>query len=181
MVLILLLIFINKIFWQDRNMEEGKFKIYGFNKEIPAHRLAVYEYDKTWTDFLENTDLNKASLIISNEEIESYNWKKQEIKPTAPGEKKMNDFKEANGYLSHLVFIVTFNHKRIYAGEFLSFMSAMDIKHPVIHYNIKSKEKIWRIFPVHSIGNIEDLPPEIRHRTATEEIKLYFQNISKLR
>ncbi len=153
--------------------KEGKFKIYCFDNSVLEYNLSMYEYDSTWTNFLNCADLSKASLIISDIEIENYNWAKQEIKINETCIKKLEEFKIRNKYLSHLKFIVTFDNKRMYAGEFLSFMSAMAIKHPVIHYDIApltKAENIIRIYPAHTIWKLSDLPLEIRKRTEIEEV-----------
>lgn len=166
------------------NDKEGKFKIYCFDKSIVEYGLSMYEYDSTWINFMLSTDLKKASIIISDNEIENYDWEKQEVSLTNPGVAKLKDLQARNNYLSHVKFIVTLDDKRIYAGEFLSLLSQMAIQHPIIQYDIgefSGKENIIRICPMQVISGAKELPQEIQVRTEKLEVKNYFKTIGKLK
>jgi hypothetical protein len=160
--------------------QQGQFKIYGFEEEIA---LSPYEYDETWLHFLNTKNLKKASFVLTDKDIEFYHWKKQEIKLSKMGYEKLKKWENKSGYLYRKKFIVSLNNERIYAGEFLSFMSAMAIVHPVIHDNFNdiATTHTIRIYPVHTIGNLEEIPTDLLERTATPKIKRYFEDLEKLR
>lgn len=179
---LVLFAFFNIMAYMNSIAEEGKFRIYCFNRNIPGYQLSTYNYDSTWLGFLKSAGLDRASLVLSDLDIERYDWETQEITLTIAGYENLKNLKK-NTPLAHLKFIVTCNEKRIYAGEFVSYGSAMAISHPVIHYDIEHfrGERKLRIYPVHSIDDLSLLSYEIRGRTATNEIKSYFKSIGKLR
>jgi hypothetical protein len=157
--------------------QQGQFKIYCFEEEIA---LSPYEYDETWLHFLKTKNLKKASFVLTDKDIEFYHWKKQEIKLSKIGYEK---WKNQSGDLYRKKFIVSLSNERIYAGEFLTFMSAMAIVHPVIHDNFSdiATTHTIRIYPIHTIGNLEEIPTDLLERTATANIKQYFGDLGKLR
>lgn len=163
--------------------KESKFNIYCFDKNIPGYKLSTYDYDSSWINFLYTADIKKAVLVISDKEIENYDWEKQELNISAAILKKLEYLIAKNTW--PVKFIVTLNDKRKYAGEYISRGSAMAIQHPVIHYDLKTAEnnvdnKI-RIYPLHSIQDLTQISLQIRSRTATDEIKNYFKGIRKLK
>jgi hypothetical protein len=160
--------------------QQGQFKVYCFEEEIA---LSPYEYDEAWLHFLNTKNLKKASFVLTDKDIEFYHWKKQEIKLSKVGYEKLKKWEKKSKYLYRKKFIVSLSNERIYAGEFLSFMSAMAIVHPVIHYDFSDTKttQIIRIYPVHTIGNLEETPTNLLERTATANIKQYFGDLEKLR
>ena len=182
MKLLVFLASLNFVVHMDSGVKQGDFKIYCFTRNNLSFQLSRYDYDSTWTDFLQSADLKKASLVLTDTEIEVYDWETQEITLTPAGYENLKNFKRTSP-LTNLIFIATCNEKRIYAGEFISYGSAMAINHPVIHFDIEHfrGDRKLRIYPVHSISRISELPPSIRTRTATDAIKSYFQRIGKLR
>jgi hypothetical protein len=167
--------------------DEGKFKIFCFNKGVLSEegfKLSQYDYDSTWQAFLTKADLSKASFVLDDSKIKNYTWENQELTISEDGFQELKEFEKSNRHLSHCKFIVVLNNKRIYSGEFLSYMSAMSVRHPVIHYDLgamSKKTNTLRIFPEHSIEEYSFFPTKTRVITATEEIKNYFLGINKLK
>ena len=168
----------------NEKKQTDTFKILCF-KEIKAeYHLHTYDYDSSWINFLHNANLKEADFIIDDKDIKEYNWDNQEIILLKSGIEKLDKFKQANKLLDHVLFIVTLNNKRIYAGKFISFMSAMAIQHPVIHYNITNNNahiNRLRIYPVHTILEYTTISEELKSRTATNEIKEVFKKLNKLK
>jgi len=170
------------------NENSSGFEIHIFKKEdVYQYPTEIYDYDEGWETFLKKVDLNKASLVIRPSEIELYNWESQELTLTKEGLKKFLAFKNgrsrSNAFISHDSFIVTFNNKRIYAGEFLSFMSAMAINHPVIHFDYSTEKNYrnLRIYPVHTINDYQLIDEKTKEITSKSYIKEYFENENKLK
>ena len=167
--------------------DEGKFQIYCFDKGVLADKgfkLSPSEYDSTWHSFMKKMNLSEASLVLDDTKIKNYFWENQELTISENGYKELKEFEKNNRHLSHCKFIVVLHNKRIYCGEFLSFMSAMSVKHPVIHFDLgamSKKTNTLRIFPEHSIEEYSFFSENIRKTTATEEIKNYFTSVSKLK
>jgi hypothetical protein len=84
-------------------------------------------------------------------------------------------------------FIIIVNEIRIYAGEFISFFSAMAIKHPVIIYNISEldgmDDNCIQIKPTifDRNGDITEYFIEIIENKSITRIKDYFESINKLK
>jgi hypothetical protein len=177
--------------WEVTIEQEFGYNIYIFPEELGTEfHLHTYDYDDTWDLFLTTMDLKKASLVIEPlNDIEYYDWSTQEIKLTGRGKNKLLNYKkereESGNQIDHDKYIVSLNGKRIFAGEFIRCISAMAIRHPVIHYdcafddsNIIDK---LRLFPIHSIFDYSSIHKELKRRTATKEIKEFFESINKLK
>jgi|GEM_PF-5063140 len=173
---------------------DGGFAIYFYNhNETAKFETHIYNYDSSWMNFLNNAPLS--DVIISDAEIDSYDWEKQQVRLTPSGKDIFTAYlakweNEKSGYrFSEKLFIVTLNGKRIYAGRIELRFSQMAIKYPIMSYgengdnypkNFDEKPILWLIpfllQPVQGDPN-EDGKLTVKN----EEIYKYFKSIDKLK
>jgi hypothetical protein len=159
--------------------EENKFGIHFFNRPYTENfELAMYSYDSTWISFLYNAELDKAVLVLNENDIKEYLWNSQTIKIS---DKNISKIYEKKAGLYQYSFIVTLNGERLYAGKVLSKLSAMAIDFPVIYYDDIYENSTLQIYPLHTAGPLDGILPEIRARTMNSAVKDYFSSIRKIK
>lgn len=175
-LLVLILLFHTTPCAADMDMA-GLYRIYCFDHDYTKNfSLGKYVYDDAWQYFLAHADLQKAVLVITDKDITRYQWESQKVTLSEKGSRLVREYP---GSLSGLSFVATLDGKRLYAGRFLSRISAMAIEFPVIHYDLP-EENTWQIFPIHILGALEEIPLKLRERTMRSDIKKYFESLPKL-
>ncbi|TAL62828.1 MAG: hypothetical protein EPN85_01660 [Bacteroidetes bacterium] len=148
-----------------------------------------YDYDSSWTGFLNTTALSNS--FICEEDIEIYDWKEQQIYLNESGNQKFIELKEKiekqkSTILQFVKFIVVFKKQRMYAGTFNHLMSAAAISHPVIYYDYHDyplkKENAKMIFTIRPIGLGGIWGSEQQNKVIlNENIRNHFLKLHKLK
>lgn len=179
---------------KDTSITSGGFAIYFYNhSETSKYKTHIYEYDSGWMNFLNNAALS--DVKITDENIDWYDWDKQQMRLTADGRDIFINFIEKQDtakpeYRSReKLFIVTLNGKRLYAGRIELRFSQMGIRYPIISYgengdnypkNFDDKPILWLI-PYLSPPPKGDPNEGGRLTVNNEKIYNYFKNTGKLK
>ena len=124
------------------NTEAHSFALHILSVGFDELKLG-YQARRCW-DLLKNIDLNSSSLVITTDDIESYNWANQTLLLTTKASDRFRIIQGTRNF-DHKAFVVTINGERVYGGIFLNRYSAMAIKYPVIYVQSNFDEKI-RLF-----------------------------------
>jgi len=147
--------------------QQDAFTIYG-SKDRPP----VYERDSRWETFYQQGKLTLSRPLITDDDIEAYDWDNQAIILTETASK---NFRESGH------FIVVLGRERLYGGTVLSVMSQMAVVHPVIYPLAMENRIVLLIRPSHSLDRKLDLRDPLWTRIAPPELKIHFERLGKLR
>ena len=162
----------------DNSMAEpetdGHFQIY-----VIADRLIdilPYNYENpAWRKLLETPP--NGTVILTDKDIETYNWRDQEIILSTYASKRLSGIK-----LIEKLFIVYLNKKQLYGGAFIELGSARAINYPVIYIDKKPSQVVFQLRPIHSIlQNYRQLDTKIKGRIELEDIKRHFETLGKMK
>lgn len=183
----------NNMTKESSKTSEG-FAIYFYDhSETSKFETHLYEYDSNWVNFLNNAALS--DVKITDENIEWYDWDKQQVRLMADGKNIFMNFIEKQDTTKHEYryweksFIVTLNGKRLYAGRIELRFSQMGIRYPILSYGEKGNNHpdnfddmpiLW-LMPYLSPPPKGDPNEGGRLTINNEEIYNYFKKIDKLK
>jgi hypothetical protein len=132
--------------------------------ERPSFRLHIlesrwydlelgHEREQAW-DILQEVDLKDSVVVITENDIERYDWEEQVITLTVTASDRLNkvftDSEYPSTNLRNRVFIVTFDGNWLYGGAFIGEGSEMPVEYPVIYVRTSGGAVTFRVRPSHS-------------------------------
>lgn len=123
----------------NENAPGGEFKIFLLDPES-SHELmydsslSIYsEYSDAWRNYITN-NTKPSELLISDLDVETYNWKKQELTLTSDASKRLCPDPATEAKYNQRVFFVALGKNRLYGGITLEYISHVAAKVPVISF-----------------------------------------------
>jgi hypothetical protein len=163
--------------------------------ERPSFRLHIlesrwydlelgHEREQAW-DILQEVNLKDSAVVITENDVERYDWEEQVITLTVTASDRLNevftDSEYASANLDERAFIVTFDGEWLYGGIFLGEGSAMPIKYPVIYVRTRGGAVTFRVRPSHSApAPYEDLDASYKSVIEIPELHDFFLGQGKL-
>ncbi len=151
----------------------GQFEIY-----MIADRLIdvlPYDYEKpAWRKLLEAPPAGTA--ILTDKDIEIYNWEEQEIILTSSSSDRLIRLK-----LIEKSFIVYLGKRPLFGGSFIEPGSARAINYPVIYVDKSRPHVVFRLRPIHTFHSYRQLNSTIKRRIELADVKSHFSTLGKLR
>jgi hypothetical protein len=143
-----------------------------------------YEREQAW-DILKDVDLKDSAVVITENDIERYDWSVQSITLTSAASDRLNkaftDTEYPSINLSNRGFAVTFRDAWLYGGVFLDFGSAMPIQYPVIYTKSSGDSIIFLLRPSHPIPTpYDDLDSSYKSIIEIQEVHDFFTEQGKL-
>ncbi len=163
--------------------QETLFRLYILADDWNQLELG-YEREHCWA-ILEQADLSKSTWVITEDDIEAYDWSGQSITLTAEASSRLKETFSGEGNLyQNLIekaFVVTFEGNWLYGGIFLDIGSAMGIRYPVIYPQVHEKQIIFQLRPLHPISaKYQDIETSLKSLVEVEQVHDYFQKQDKL-
>jgi hypothetical protein len=152
----------------------GHFEIY-----MIADRLIdilPYNYDDTaWRKLLEAPP--NGAVIVTDKDIEAYNWQDQEIVLNKSAAKRLNGIK-----LIEKSFIVYLGKRPLYGGSFIELGSARAINYPVIYIDKSRSQVVFKLRPIHSVlKSYQELGTKIKERIELVDVRRHFETLEKMK
>ncbi len=165
------------------SQEETLFRLYILADDW--HQLGLgYEREHCWAT-LEQADLGKSMWVITESDIEVYDWTGQSITLTAEASSRLKETfsgeRELYRNLMEKAFVVTFEDDWLYGGIFLEIGSAMGIRYPVIYHEVYQSQIVFQLRPFHPISaKYQDIEASLKSLVEVEQVRDYFQKQDKL-
>ncbi len=142
------------------------------------------EREQAW-DILQEVDLKDSVVVITENDIERYDWEEQVITLTVTASDRLNevftDSKYASANLDERAFIVTFDGDWLYGGAFIGEGSAMPVEYPVIYVRTRGGAVTFRVRPSHSTPAVyADLDQSYKSVIEVQEVRDHFLQLGKL-
>jgi hypothetical protein len=176
-LLVLLFIGWNNSLRKNVDIEVDQFSIYLIEgrhiDELP------YDYtDERWSKFIEDAELT--NVLVSDTDIESYNWNNQLITLTKEASDSISGILSENRFsLIERNFVVALDQTKYYAGSIIEASSARAIDYPVI-YIVESDDRVTlEIRPSHSVMS-PDYQISENDSINKQDLREYFNQIHKL-
>jgi hypothetical protein len=143
-----------------------------------------HEREQAWTK-LKKLDLGDSALVITEDDIEQYDWREQSITLTSTASDRLNEVFTETGVLSvdlsERAFIATFDGEWLYGGIFLDAGSAMVIEYPVIYAWPSEGSVVLFLRPNHQLSSWHgDIDPAYRSIIEIPELRDFFLEQGKL-
>ncbi len=151
-----------------------QFQIY-----VIADRLIdvmPYDYENpAWRKLLETPP--HGTIILTDKDIEIYNWGDQEIVLSSPASERLvgQKFIEKS-------FVAYLGERPLFGGSFIERGSARAINYPVIYIDSSRPQVVFQIRPLH-IGFVSyrELDTKTKRRIELPDVRSYFSTLGKLR
>jgi hypothetical protein len=121
------------------NPKGGDFKVFLLDPEssheiIYNSPLSIYsEYGEEWRNFIAN-NTKPSQLFVSDSDVDTYDWKKQELTLTSEASKRLCPDPSAEAKFYQRIFFVALRTQRLYGGVTLEYISHVAAKVPVISF-----------------------------------------------
>jgi hypothetical protein len=141
-----------------------------------------YERERAWI-ILKEADLGDSSFVITEDDIESYDWSEQSIMLTLEATTKLKEStSNPSGFdMMEKGFVVTLNNEWLYGGVVLESGSAMAIEYPVIYPATYGENTVFRLRPIHPIPvKYRDLGASLKNVIEIQEVHDFFVEQDKL-
>jgi hypothetical protein len=160
-----------------------KFKLYILDIDVDQLVLESNR-ERPWPVFKE-TDLEKSIWIITENEIESYDWSQQSITLTAKASVRLQEiFSEELSLtfgLAEQAFVVTLGEEILYGGIFMEEGVARGVRYPVIYPEETGNRIIFFLRPISiNLANYQDFEPDLRHTLEFQNVYDFFLEQGKL-
>ena len=134
-----------------------------------------YDYeDPAWRKILA-TPLPYGKVILTDMDIEAYNWEDQEIVLTTASSQRLPR-------LSEKTFIVYLGKEPVFGGSFIEQGSARAITYPVIYVNKSKSQVVLQIRPLHTMfENYRQLNVKLKRRIELPDVKNHFNRLKKIK
>jgi hypothetical protein len=151
-----------------------QFEIY-----VIADRLIdvlPYNYgDPAWRKLLAAPP--NGMVILTDKDIETYNWQDQEIILSSSAAKRLSGLK-----LIEKSFIAYLGERSLFGGAFIERGSARAINYPVIYIEKNQSQVVFQLRPIHCIlQNYRQLDTKIKGRIELEDIRRHFKTLGKIK
>ena len=152
----------------------GQFEIYMLTDRLID--ILPYNYeDQNWRKLLDAPPPGK--VILTDEDIETYNWEDQEIILTPTSSERLIELS-----LIEKTFIAYLGKKLLFGGSFIEQGSARAIKYPVIYIDKSKPQVVLQLRPLHVIfESYHQLEMKIKRRIELSNVKHHFRILGKLR
>ena len=163
--------------------------------ERPSFRLHIMESDwyelelgnereQAW-DILRVVNLRDSAVVITEDDIEQYDWTGQLITLTPAASDRLNkvftDSEYASVNLGERVFIVTFDGDWLYGGAFFGEGSAMPVYYPVIYVRTRGDAVTFRVRPSHPTpAPYAELDQSYKSVIEVQKVRDHFLQLGKL-
>jgi hypothetical protein len=152
----------------------GQFEIYVLSDRLIDSLPYNYE-DPTWRKLLDNPPSGK--VILSDEDVEAYNWENQEIILSAHASERLIGLN-----LIEKSFIAYLGKKPLLGGSFIEQGSARAINYPVIYFDKSKPQFVLQFRPLHVIfESYQQLDMKLKRRIELSDVKHHFRILGKLR
>jgi hypothetical protein len=142
-----------------------------------------YEREQAW-NILKKADIKDSVVVITENDVEQYNWSKQSIMLTPAASDKLKglygvEYPFIN--LSNQGFVVTLQGDWLYGGVFLEFGSPMPIRYPVIYVESSGNSTIFHLCPSHPMPALyADLDSSYKSIIEIQKVHALFSEQGKL-
>ena len=138
--------------------------------------ILPYNYDDpAWRKLLETPP--NGTVIVTDKDIETYNWQDQEITLNSSTSKRLNGIK-----LFEKSFIIYLGKRPLYGGSFIERGSARAINYPVIYIDKSRSQVVFQLRPIHSVlKSYQELGTKIKERIELEDVKRHFETLEKMK
>ena len=139
---------------------------------------------QAWRILKEKYQENTA-LVITEEDIEVYNWSEQSILLTPEASDRLLEaFSDSKKWweVEGKGFVVTQNDDWLYGGAFIPSGAAVMHLYPVIYISEQGDQIVFYVRPFHTLGwgDYQDLDPSLRHVIEVKEVHDFFLEQGKL-
>jgi hypothetical protein len=163
-------------------MSGSLFKLYVLQQN-QYDLLLGSELEKAWPK-LKGVELDKSPvLIITAEDIETYNWSQQKITLTPEATNRLDKVLWGKIAMSKNVFAVTFKGNWLYGGIVTEASSAAWVSYPVIYPDVSGPQTILYLRPLTApvlIKNYEEFDPSVKEIIEIQPVHDFFSELGKL-
>jgi len=141
-----------------------------------------YERERAWI-ILKEADLDSSSFVITEDDIESYDWSEQSIMLTLEATTKLRESTSSHSGFDMMEkgFVVTLNNEWLYGGVVLESGSPMAIEYPVLYPATYGERTVFRLRPVHPIPvKYRDLDASLKNVVEIQEVHDFFVEQDRL-
>jgi hypothetical protein len=129
----------------DFNIDNRSFKLYILQQRLP---ITCYKLEKCWP-LLRQANLKDSDFVISQDDIEAYNWSNQTITLTSGATNRLSVTFSGNpaslGF-DRTAFVATLDGERLYGGIFLD-LSAQPYSFPLIFTDFSGTQAVFYLRP----------------------------------
>jgi hypothetical protein len=135
-----------------------------------------YDYENpAWRKLLEAPP--SGTVILTDKDIEIYNWKDQEILLSSLASERLGGQK-----LTEKSFVAYLGGRPLFGGSFIEQGSARAINYPVIYIDKSGSQVVLQLRPIHGMFvSYRELDKKIRGRIELPDLRRHFRALGKLR
>lgn len=163
------------------NMSAKSFNLYILHQRLP---ISCYKLEKCWP-LLKQADVKDSDFVISQNDIETYNWSNQTITLTLEATNRLKG--TFSGDLSNLgferiAFVTTLDDEWLYGGIFLD-LSQQPYSFPLIFTDSSGTQAILYLRPSaprHPIQDYQQYSASQRELIEIGKVHDFFKGLGKL-
>jgi hypothetical protein len=142
------------------------------------------EREQAW-DILQEVNLKDSAVVITENDIECYDWAEQVITLTVMASDRLNEVFADTEYpsinLEDRVFIVTFDGDWLYGGAFSSTSSSAAVEYPVIYVHTSGSAVVFTVRPSQPTpAPYAESAPSYKSVNEVQEVRDHFLQLGKL-
>jgi hypothetical protein len=164
--------------------EESSFRLHILRDSWDQLGLGGLDRKQAWSILKEKYQDNTA-LVITEEDIEAYNWSEQSILLTREtSDRLIEAFPDSQSWwgVEGKGFVVTQNGDWLYGGAFIPSGAAMMHLYPVIYIDEQGDQIVFYVRPFHTLGweDYQDIAPSLRRVIEAKKVRDFFLEQGKL-